>query len=117
MKTTVRVVAVTMALLMVTLLFAACGNTLSGEYTKKGLIENTTLKFSGSNVTITCGDVELKGTYEIEDDKITIEIPESEDDAALDTVVKTFLNELLGEQSFEKTDDGIEIGGVEYTKK
>ncbi len=116
MKKTVRIIALAMALLMVGMLFVACGNTLSGSYTKKGLIANTTLEFSGKDVTISYGKVEIKGTYEIEDDKITITLPEEEDDSILEAAFKTILNELTGTKSFEKTDDGIKIGGVEYTK-
>ncbi len=117
MKKTVRILAVAMALLMVTLVFASCGNTLSGTYTKQGLIANTTLEFSGKNVTIEIGSMEVKGTYKIEDDKITIELPDNEDDTKLEAAIKGLLNELVGTQSFEKTDDGIKIGGVEYKKK
>ncbi len=117
MKKSVRILAVVMALLAVTLVFASCGSTLSGTYTKKGLLANTTLEFSGKNVTISYGEVEVEATYEIEDDKITITIPESDDDSILETAIKEVINGLAGTQSFEKTDKGIKIGGIEYEKK
>lgn len=116
MKKSVRILALVMALTLLTLALVACGNTLSGSYTKKGWLTNTTLEFSGKNVTITMGSLEAKGTYTIEDDKITIEFPEDEDDTKLDAVIKGIINELVGTKSFEKTDDGIKIGGVEYKK-
>ncbi len=117
MKTSVRLVAVTMALLMVTLVLASCAGSLYGTYTRQGLIANTTLKFSGSNVTITVGDAVYKGTYEINEDEITIALNEDEDDTLLESIAKEIIQELLGTQSFEKTEDGIKIGGVEYKKK
>ncbi len=117
MKKSVRILALVMALTLLTLALVACGNTLSGSYTKQGLLANTTLEFSGKNVTISVGSLEAKGTYEIEDDKITITLAEDEDDTKLDAAIKGVINELLGTKSFEKTDDGIKIGGVEYKKK
>ncbi len=117
MKKSVRIIAVAMAILMVTLVLASCGKTLSGTYTKQGLLANTTLEFSGKKVTITVGSVSAEGTYEIEDDKITITFPEDDDDTMLEAAIKSVINEIAGTKSFEKTDDGIKIGGVEYKKK
>ncbi len=116
MKKFVRILAMVMALTLLTLTLVACGSSLSGSYTKKGFVANTTLEFSGKNVTIQVGSLELKGTYTIEDDKITIEFPEDEDDTKLDAAIKAVMSEIVGTKSFEKTDDGIKIGGVEYKK-
>ena len=117
MKKSVRILALALAILTVSALLVACGKTLSGTYTKQGLLANTTLKFSGKNVTITVGSLSAEGTYKIEDDKITITIPESEDDTKLEAALKAVLNEVAGTQSYEKTDGGIKIGGVEYKKQ
>ncbi len=117
MKKSVRIIAIAMALLMVTLALASCGGGLSGTYMRKGLLANTTMKFSGKNVTITYGDLEVKGTYTIEDDKITIELEENDDDTGLEALLKEVVESIAGTQSFEKTDDGIKIGGVEYKKQ
>ncbi len=120
MKTTARIVAVTMALLMVALMCTACGNILMGEYEAEevDLIVakyTITYKFSGNKVTATTksvgsfsGNVTTKtyeGTYEIDDDVITFNWEEDDD------VMKS------ESKSFEKTDDGIIIGKTEYKKK
>lgn len=87
----------------------ACGNKLSGTYESSvtGLLSYT---FEGSKVTFTVGSGKLStsitGTYKIDGDTITLTWGDEKNDKALS-----------GEQSFEKTDDGIKIGGVEFTKK
>ena len=58
MKKSVRIIAFALVAVMVCLAFAACGKTLSGEYTAEIGITSiaggkTTYKFSGSKVTIT----------------------------------------------------------------
>ncbi len=120
MKKSVRILAVVLALLMVSLVFVACGTTLSGKYSAEAFGTGTTLEFSGSKVTMTfklvgfSGDP-IEGTYEIKDDKISIKLTE-EDETGVDALIKKTVESLIGEQSFEKTDDGIKIGGVEYKK-
>ncbi len=116
MKKTVRILAVVMALLAVTLVFASCGTTISGTYSNEvellGIASGTTFEFKGSKVSMTIkvagmsGDP-IEGTYKIKDDKITFTFEGDSEDA------KKWNQEV----SFEKTDDGIKIGGVEYKKK
>ncbi len=116
MKKSIRIVAVAMALLMLTLVFASCGTTLSGTYANEveafGVASGTSFTFKGSKVSMTIkvagisGDA-IEGTYKIKDDKITFTFEGDSDDA------KKWNQEV----SFEKTDDGIKIGGVEYKKK
>lgn len=112
MKKTVRILAVAMALLMVTLVFASCGKTLKGTYSAEVLSSGVELEFSGKNVTITAKALgaevaSTEATYKIKDDKITITV-ESDDEE---------LKDLNGTFDFEETDDGIKIGAVEYKKK
>ncbi len=122
MKKSVRMMALAMALLMVGMLFVACGNMLSGTYaTDEVFGSKTTLKFSGKNVEITMKALgqeidPIKGTYEIKDDKITIKLLDDEDEG-LGAAVKALLDEFLKEQSFEKDGDTIKIGGTKYTKQ
>lgn len=118
MKRTLKIVAVMMVAIMLCLSLASCGTRLSGKYvndaTAAGTGVVTTYDFSGSKVEITVetkflgsvtGTVTLNGKYSIDDDKITFEF-EDEDNA-----------EYSGTKDFEKTDDGIKIGIVEYKKK
>ncbi len=116
MKKTARILAVVLAMVMVTFVFASCGTTLSGTYSNNIVVGDLSLAFSGKNVTVTFDpligeNVEIKGTYKIEDEKITFDFADDDDDDA------DWLGSLLGTQSFEKTDAGIKIGGVEYKKK
>ena len=123
MKKTIRIMAVVMAVLMVTLVLASCGKTLSGTYEAEidaVVIKYTaTYTFKGNNVDITkktttilgtVDTVELTGKYEIaKNDDGTMEITitlDSEDD---DIKSGTF--------AFEEGDDYIKIGVVQYTKK
>ncbi len=110
MKKTIRVAALVMALLMVGMMFVACGKTLSGEYSAEIAGTGASFEFSGKNVTITSkiGGAEIysaDGTYEIEDDKITFSFENSE------------AKEFSGTFDFEEGDDYIKIGIVKYTKK
>ena len=123
MKKSVRIMAVVMALLMVTLVFASCGKTISGTYEAEidgGILGKytATYEFSGKKVTATkvistllgSDTVTLEGTYEItEKDDGTMEITlnfETSDDH-----VKS------GTFAFEQGDDYIKIGVAKYTKK
>ena len=116
--------AVVMALLMVTLVFASCGKTIKGAYKAEiglgGLAGYTaTYEFSGKNVTVTkvvnplLGESKtytIEGTYEIiENDDDTMDIKfefKTEDDH-----IKS------GTFDFEQGDDYIKIGIVKYNKK
>ena len=97
MKKSIRIMAVVMALLMVTLVFASCGKTIKGTYKAEvglgGLAGYTaTYEFSGKKVEITktttlrgsTNTSTMNGTYEItEKDDGTMEITitlDSEDD-------------------------------------
>ena len=111
-KTTVRIFAAIMAILLVTLALAACGTTLSGTYSAEVAGTGKTYAFKGNKVTITYKLLGTEvysydGTYKIEDDKITITIDSEDKD----------VKDLKGTFDFEKTDDGIKIGVVEYKKK
>lgn len=111
MKKSVRMMAVAMALLMVALVLASCGEVkLSGTYkcddTK---VSDVTLTFDkDGNVTakgtLLLISVEVTGTYSIKDDKITMTFGEDK-------------FSLGGEQTFEKDGNTIKIGGVSYTKQ
>ena len=123
MKRSVRILAVALALLMVTFVFASCGKTIKGTYEAEidgGLLGKytATYEFSGSKVTVTrkttniLQQVETKtynGTYEItENDDGTMEITfnlENGDDA--------IKSETL---TFEQGEDFIKIGLFKYNK-
>ena len=123
MKKSVRILAVVMAVLMVTLVLASCGKTLKGTYSAEidvGILKYTaTYEFSGKNVTVTkvvnplIGDAKtytIEGTYEIiENDDDTMDIKfefETEDDH-----IKS------GTFDFEEGEDYIKIGIAKYNKK
>ena len=91
MKKIISAVLVCMLLACMLFSLASCGKTLSGEY--QDLLKTTTLKFSGSNVTITIDnfigdDTVLQGKYEItekedaEGEYVITFTFESDDDAA-----------------------------------
>ena len=122
MKKSIRIMAVVMALLMVTLVFASCGKTIKGTYKAEvglgGLAGYTaTYTFSGSKVEITktgtlagmSNTTTMTGTYEIteKDDgsmEITITLDSEDDD------IKS------GTFTFEEGEDFIKIGLVKYDK-
>ena len=123
MKKSIRIMAVVMALLMVTLVFASCGKTIKGTYSAEvdvvALKYTATYEFSGKNVTVTkvvnplIGDAKtytIEGTYEIiENDDDTMDIKfefKTEDDH-----IKS------GTFDFEQGEDYIKIGIVKYNKK
>lgn len=111
-KTVIRIVALSIAVMMLAAMFVACG-TISGTYTNEVLGVETTYEFSGKNVTVSYSafgvSASAEGTYEIEktDDGKTITFTFEDDGAAL----------FNGTLPFEKTDDGIKIGDVEYKKQ
>ena len=121
MKKSIRILAVVMALLMVTLVFASCGKTLKGTYKAEigGSLAGytATYTFSGKKVEISktatllgqSKTTTLEGTYEIaeKDDgsmEITISLETSDDD------IKS------GTYTFEEGDNYIKIGLVKYDK-
>lgn len=108
-----RIIAVALVVALVCLTLASCG--LSGTYKNNGAwgLGATELEFKGSKVTITMGDVEATGKYEINDDKITITLDNADDDNLSWSDV---LNGFNGTHSFEKGDDYIKIGSTKYTK-
>ena len=111
MKKSVRILAVVMALLMVTLVFASCSKTLKGKYSSELMGTGSTLEFSGKNVTITYKFMgaelaSVEGTYEIKDDKITIDI-ESDNE---------FIAAMDGTFDFAEDGDTIKIGITTYKK-
>lgn len=108
MKTSLRIMAVALAVLMLALVVASCGTTLSGTYKTDSILgSDATMKFSGSKVTVTgkvLGGLSETSTtykYSIKDDKITF----TDDDGKETT------------QSFEKGDGFIKVGGVKYNKQ
>lgn len=123
MKKTVRILAVVMAVLMVTLVLASCGKTLKGAYSAEVdvvvLKYTATYEFSGKNVTVTkvvnplIGDSKtstIEGTYEIienDDGSMDIKLEFKTDDDHIKS----------GTFDFEEGEDYIKIGIVKYTKK
>lgn len=109
MKNTMKVLALVMALVVVTGVLASCSS-ISGTYgTDEILGSGATYTFKGSKVTITTKilgfEKSFEGSYKIKDGMITFTFENSEAD------------EYSGEFSFEKGDGYIKIGGVKYNKK
>ena len=113
MKKTLKIAAVVMAVLMVTLALASCGKTLSGTYAAEVFGTGVSYEFSGKNVEISltvagATVASAEGTYKIDGDKITFEFDSDKDD------VKKY----SGEFAFEEGDDYIKIGTFgKFTKK
>lgn len=129
MKTMTRVVAVALVAVVMCMMLASCGNTLSGSYTAtyesngifglgKGTY-TTTYEFKGNKVVRT-DDVTVggsttttvtNGTYEIKDDQIIFTWDKNvETNENGDSVVST------NKYEFSKGDDFIYIGDQKYTK-
>jgi hypothetical protein len=123
MKKSIRILAVVLALMMVTVVFASCAKTIKGTYSAEVdvvvLKYTATYEFSGKNVTVTkvvnplLGESKtytIEGTYEIiENDDDTMDIKfefKTEDDH-----IKS------GTFDFEQGEDYIKIGIVKYNKK
>ena len=122
MKKSIRILAVVMALLMVTFVFASCGKTIKGTYEAEVdvviLKYTATYEFSGSKVTVTkvtktllgSDTVTLEGTYKItEADDGTMDI--TFEFKTADDHIKS------GTFDFEQGEDYIKIGVVKYNKK
>ncbi len=123
MKKSIRILAVVLALMMVTFVFASCGKTIKGTYSAEVDIVITkytaTYEFSGKNVTVTkvlnplLGDTKtytIEGTYEIienDDDTMDIKFEFKTEDEHIKS----------GTFDFEQGDDYIKIGIVKYNKK
>ena len=113
MKKSVRILAVVMALLMVTFVFASCGKTLKGTYSAEVFGTGVEMTFKGKDVTITLKAVGMEvgsstGTYKIADDKITLTF-ESDNDK---------VSAYNGTFDFEEGEDCIKIGTFgKFTKK
>jgi uncharacterized lipoprotein YehR (DUF1307 family) len=115
MKKSMKILAALMVVVMLALTLAACGKTLSGDYSADGgILGETTYSFKGKKVEISYKSIlgtvtTIDAEYEIEDDKITITLPEDEKDEDAKKLGGTF--------AFEETDDGIKIDGLEFIKK
>ena len=113
MKKSIRILAVVMALLMVTLVFASCGKTLKGTYSAEFLGTGVEMTFEGKNVTIALKVAGIEvgsstGTYKIDDDKITLTFDSDND--KVEAYDGTF--------DFEEGEDYIKIGTFgKFTKK
>ncbi len=128
MKTMTRVVAVALVAVIMTMMLASCGNTISGTYEAETEINlilvktqiKYTYEFKGKNVTLTTASTmgsttttkTQSGTYEINEDKITItwtqDVETGEDG---DGTVKS------GTYDFAKGDGYIVIGELKLSKK
>ncbi len=117
-----KVLALVLALSLVFVL-VSCGKTISGTYSAKvdafGLAgAEVVYKFSGSKVTVTATAsvfgfekvVESDGTYEITED-------EDGDQKITFTFENDDASKYNGTVSFEETENGIKLGGVEYKKQ
>ncbi len=105
MKKSVKILALALVAIMMCMALVSCGKKLSGEYEAVVAGTGLVLEFDGSKVTYTgkllgaeTGSVE--GTYEIEDDKITLNFGEEDEDA------KAY----NGTFDFEEGEDYIKIG-------
>ena len=101
MKNFTKVIALLLVLSISAIIFASCGNTLSGKY--DGGIKGS-YEFSGNKFTFKWTIITVEGTYKIDGDKIMFTFDGDENEY------------LKPEMSFEKTDDGIKIGGFSYKK-
>ena len=119
MKKSIKILALTLAVVLLCASLAACGKKLSGKYSADFLGTGTTLTFDGSDVTIAItvtfvGEVaSLNATYEIKDDKITFDIADEE--TVTNDLAKKVITELEKPQSFSEGENTITIGGVTYT--
>lgn len=108
-----RVVATTMAVVLLLTMLTACGTSISGKYENELLGLSFEFK-SGGNVNFTypkfdlsslsMSDVMVEGKYEIKDDKIILIF---DDEGAKD---------YAGELSFEQGDGYVKIDGITFTK-
>lgn len=116
MKKTIRIMAVVMAVLMVTLVLASCGGGLSGKYSAEAYGSTITFEFKGNNVTYTMSAAgqeifSLEGTYEIKGDKISFDF------TADDTSIAAEMIDEMTNLDFEKGDGYIVVDGLKMEKK
>jgi len=122
MKKSIRILAVSLALVLLCLSLVSCGlfgKKLDGKYEDEDGI--VTYEFDGKNVKITAPKASLgglfngekvvyEGTYEIDDDTITITLVDDEGEELEDDVTS-----YDGTFDFEEKDNGdIVIGKTEY---
>ncbi len=110
MKKSVKIIALALVAVMLCMALVSCGKKLSGTYSAEFAGTGVTYEFKGSKVTVSVKALgaevtDVEGKYSIDGDKITFEF----DDEKGDVESGTF--------DFEKTEDGIKIGLVEYKKK
>lgn len=112
-KVVSRVVATTMAVVLLLTMLTACGTSISGKYKNDLLGLSFEFKSSGKVYftypkielsSLSKSDVTVEGKYEIKDDKIILTF---EDEGA---------KEYVGESSFEQGDNYIKIKGIKFTK-
>lgn len=130
MKTMTKVMAVALVAVVMCMVLASCGNTISGTYSatyeSEGIFGfgagsyTTTYEFKGKNVVMTTDatvggkttSTTVNGTYVIEDDKIIFTWDKNvETNENGDSVVSSNTYE------FSKGDDFIYIGDQKYDKK
>lgn len=108
-KTVIKLTALAMVVIMMAAVLASCGGP-SGEYEASLLGQSVSYTFKGSKVTIKAtilGTVTtFEGKYKIADDEITITMND-----------KDGSDSYGGTYTFEKGDDYVKIGGIQYTKK
>lgn len=110
MKKFVKVIAFAMAIVTLMCMLASCG-ALSGKY--EGI--TVQYEFKGSKVIISSKIVNasVEGKYTINGDKIKFEF---DTDKIENEILKGVVEEINKiEQSFEKGDGYIKIGGIKYT--
>ena len=122
-KSVIKIIAFTLLAVALCVALVSCGKTLSGEYGAEmnlgiGKIE-VVYNFKGSKVEIVFSVIgmnsdPIEASYEIKDDKITFDF--ADEDEIDNYVVKLLIEGMETPMDFEKTDDGIKIGVVEYKK-
>lgn len=107
MKTMIKVIAIATLAVILCVALVSCG-VPSGKYT--GLGGARSYEFKGNKVTVSqyalLGTIVTEATYKVKDGKITFTYKDDSDSADLER-----------EATYEKTDDGIKINGVEYKKE
>ncbi len=107
MKRIVSSVLVCVLVIGMMFTLASCTNQLYGTYETEG--GTVSFEFAGEEVTLTLNNTSVKGTYTIEDDKITFDF---------DSLIAALYN---GEKSYAKGEengkDYIKISGITYYKK
>ncbi len=123
MKTTIKVLAISLVAIMMCMAFVSCSNAPSGTYGN----DDFTIEFSGEKVTLTYGDSKktvVEGTFTMGEDaegNPTINITLPEPDSFLDVEYSLIRGLLVGGKKYNAGEDTngdyIEIGGAKYYKK